>query len=117
MALPIRRSRPSLSEMTSPSAGFPKSLSTSLEYTQSCPCKIRARGLTTMPAMRERQRSTWRLSWQYGDVRAGSRSLQPDATHHKKGSTNAVRRSNAASAKRLDTERLLWETIAAFKDQ
>jgi hypothetical protein len=26
-------------------------LSTSLENTQSCPCKIRARGLMTMPAM------------------------------------------------------------------
>src|SRR5256884_8577824 len=37
--------------MTSPSAGFPKTFSTSLENTQSCPCKIRARGLTTIPAI------------------------------------------------------------------
>src|SRR6267142_5019553 len=53
MALPIKWSLPSLSEITSPSAGFPKTLSTSLENTQSCPCKIRARGLMTMPAMKE----------------------------------------------------------------
>src|ERR1700730_1558006 len=51
MALPIKRSLPSLSETTSPSAGSPKTLRTSLENTQSCPCKIRARGLTTIPAM------------------------------------------------------------------
>src|SRR5204863_9440049 len=52
MALPIKWSLPSLSEITSPFAGFPKTLSTSLENTQSCPCKIRARGLTTIPAIR-----------------------------------------------------------------
>src|SRR2546428_6375691 len=51
MALPIKRSLPSFSEMTSPSAGFPKTFRTSLENTQSCPCKIRARGLTTIPAI------------------------------------------------------------------
>src|SRR5947208_12937770 len=51
MALPIKRSLPSLSEITSPSVGLPKTLRTSLENTQSCPCKIRARGLTTIPAM------------------------------------------------------------------
>src|SRR3954464_6433832 len=51
MALPIKWSLPSLSEITSPSAGFPKTLSTSLENTQSCPCKIRARGLTMIPAI------------------------------------------------------------------
>src|SRR5881296_1659707 len=51
MALPIKRSLPSLSEMTSPSPGFPKTFRTSLEKTQSCPCKIRARGLTTIPAI------------------------------------------------------------------
>src|SRR6266436_569944 len=51
MALPIKRSLPSLSETTSPSAGLPKTFRTSLENTQSCPCKIRARGLTTIPAM------------------------------------------------------------------
>jgi hypothetical protein len=44
--------------MTSPSAGLPKTLSTSLEKTQSCPCNIRARGLTTIPAMKEFKRST-----------------------------------------------------------
>src|SRR6267142_4372695 len=53
MALPIKWSLPSLSEITSPFAGFPKTLSTSLENTQSCPCKIRARGLMTRPAMKE----------------------------------------------------------------
>src|SRR6266496_340667 len=41
--------------MTSPSAGFPKTFSTSLENTQSCPCKIRARGLTTTPGIEERE--------------------------------------------------------------
>src|SRR5437773_2734786 len=51
MALPIRRSLPSLSEITSPFVGLPKTLRTSLENTQSCPCKIRARGLTTIPAI------------------------------------------------------------------
>src|SRR5213595_607052 len=51
MALPIKWSLPSLSEITSPSAGFPNTFRTSLENTQSCPCKIRARGLTTIPAM------------------------------------------------------------------
>src|SRR4030095_13404410 len=51
MALPIKWFLPSLSEITSPSAGFPKTLSTSLENTQSCPCKTRARGLTTIPAI------------------------------------------------------------------
>src|SRR5881275_1494777 len=51
MALPIRRSLPSFSEITSPSAGLPKTFRTSLEKTQSCPCKIRARGLTTIPAI------------------------------------------------------------------
>src|SRR5205809_3194089 len=51
MALPIKRSLTSLSEITSPSVGLPKTLRTSLENTQSCPCKIRARGLTTIPAM------------------------------------------------------------------
>src|SRR6266404_9006306 len=51
MALPIKRSLPSLSETTSPSDGLPKNFRTSLENTQSCPCKIRARGLTTIPAM------------------------------------------------------------------
>src|SRR6266478_7585650 len=51
MALPIKWSLPSLSEITSPSAGSPNTLSTSLENTQSCPCKIRARGLTTIPAI------------------------------------------------------------------
>src|SRR4051812_31515317 len=50
MALPISRSFPSLSEMTSPSAGLPKTFSTSPENTQSCPCRIRALGLTTNPA-------------------------------------------------------------------
>jgi hypothetical protein len=39
--------------MTSPSAGFPKTFSAALENTQSRPCKIRARGLTTIPAMEE----------------------------------------------------------------
>src|SRR3954451_15328400 len=39
--------------MTSPSAGSPKTFSTSPENTQSCPCKMRARGLTTRPAIRE----------------------------------------------------------------
>ena len=58
MALPIKWSLPSLSEITSPSAGFPKTLSTSLENTQSCPCKIRARGLTTIPAIEAIQRPT-----------------------------------------------------------
>src|SRR2546430_15563172 len=37
--------------MTSPSAGLPKTFSSSLEKTQSCPCKIRARGRTTIPAI------------------------------------------------------------------
>src|SRR6476620_8820318 len=58
MALPIRRSLPFLSEMTSPSAGFPTTFRTSLENTQSCPCKIRARGLTTIPAIEGIQRPT-----------------------------------------------------------
>src|SRR5262245_24154695 len=35
--------------MTSPSVGWPKIFSTSLEKTQSWPCRIRARGRTTMP--------------------------------------------------------------------
>src|SRR6266478_2642627 len=56
MALPIKWSLPSLSEITSPSAGSPNTLSTSLENTQSCPCKIRARGLTTIPAIEGIQR-------------------------------------------------------------
>src|SRR6266403_440884 len=56
MALPIKRSLPSLSEITSPSVGLPKTLRTSLENTQSCPCKIRARGLTTIPAIEGIQR-------------------------------------------------------------
>src|SRR4029077_14849394 len=51
IALPSIRSRPSLIEMTSPSAGLPKTFSTSLEKTQSWPCKIRARGRTTIPAI------------------------------------------------------------------
>src|SRR6266496_340321 len=58
MALPIRRSLPSLSEITSPSAGFPKTFRTSLENTQSCPCNIRARGLTTIPGIEATQRPT-----------------------------------------------------------
>src|SRR6266705_6452374 len=58
MALPIRRSLPSLSEITSPSSGFPNTFRTSLENTQSCPCKIRARGLTTIPAIEGLQRPT-----------------------------------------------------------
>src|ERR1041385_3647611 len=53
MALPIRWSFPSLSEITSPSAGLPKTFSTSPENIQSCPWKIRALGLTTMPAMKQ----------------------------------------------------------------
>src|SRR5213080_3870774 len=57
MALPIRRSLPSLSEITSPSAGFPKTFRTSLENTQSCPCKIRVRGLTTIPAIETQKTS------------------------------------------------------------
>src|SRR3954464_3924851 len=51
MALPTSRSFPSLSEITSPSAGLPKTFSTSPENTQSCPCKIRALGFTTSPPM------------------------------------------------------------------
>src|SRR6185312_592137 len=51
IALPSNRSRPSLIEMTSPSSGLPKTFSTSLEKTQSWPCKIRARGRTTIPAI------------------------------------------------------------------
>ena len=47
-----------LREMTSPSAGFPKTFSTSLENTQSCSCRIRARGLTTIPGIEGIQRST-----------------------------------------------------------
>ena len=51
IALPSIRSRPSLIEMTSPSAGSSKIFSTSLEKTQSCPCKIRGRRRTTIPAI------------------------------------------------------------------
>ena len=51
IALPSIRSRPFLIEITSPSAGLPKTFSTSLEKTQSCPCEIRARGRTTIPAI------------------------------------------------------------------
>src|SRR5213079_3277164 len=55
MALPIRRSLPSFSEITSPSAGLPNTFSTSPEKTQSCPCKIRALGLTTMPPIKSNE--------------------------------------------------------------
>src|SRR5215475_3094261 len=71
MALPIKWSLPSLSEITSPSAGFPNTLSTSLENTQSCPCKIRARGLTTIPAIDAIQGSTFGLAAQ-GDAVIGT---------------------------------------------
>src|SRR5205807_8644324 len=43
--------------ITSPSAGFPKTFRTSLVNTQSCPCKIRARGLTTIPAIETQKTS------------------------------------------------------------
>src|SRR5215211_8305971 len=37
--------------MTAPSTGLPNAFSTSPEKTQSCPCRMRARGLMTRPAM------------------------------------------------------------------
>src|SRR5581483_4583647 len=55
MALPMRSYFPSLREITSPSAGFPKTFRTSLEKIQSWPCKMRARGLTIIPAIEEIQ--------------------------------------------------------------
>src|SRR4026208_710028 len=47
--------------MMSPSAGFPKTFRTSLEKTQSCPCNIRARGLTTIPGIEGIQRPTLKV--------------------------------------------------------
>ena len=89
MALPIKWSLPSLSEITSPSAGFPKTLSTSLENTQSCPCKIRARGLTTIPAIDGVQRSTFSPATQcYTAIRT---SISPAITNQLNASERFAR--------------------------
>jgi hypothetical protein len=107
MALPISRSLPSLSEITSPSAGFPKTYRTSLENTQSWPCKIRARGLTTIPAIKnsgsnchdchvERSRDISNYFWMSArDSSTPLRSARNDKNWNGKGPVVAMQNSGA----------------------